>query len=328
MFPAEAFGAIADSDGIERLSISLPDASITFDPAALAAIGTYDGDITLTAAMLDPSSLTDEQVELIGNRPVLDLTLIVGGETVSDFGTGKAEVKVPYPLGAGENPNAVVVWYLNEEGVLEPVSGRYDAASACVVFTVDHFSQYVLGILPFEDVSREKWYFDSVSFAYANKLFSGVEETVFAPDAAMTRAMLVTVLWRFEGKSAAEDSVFTDVKDGEWYTAAVAWAAEHDIVSGYGNGLFGTDDAITREQMALILKNYAAYKGMDVSASNDLGGFTDCESISSWAKAAMQWANAKGYVNGTGGGMLEPKGLASRCQVAAILQRFIQDDAR
>ncbi len=259
----------------------------------------------------------------MGDRQVIDLTLKVGSKTVSDFGTGTAVVRVPYSLGAGEAPNAVVVWYLNDDGVLEPVTGRYDAESACVVFTVDHFSQYVLGILPFEDVSRGKWYFDSVSFAYANKLFSGVGETVFAPDAVMTRAMLVTVLWRLEGKPAAGNSAFTDVKEGEWYTDAVAWAAEQNIVSGYGSGLFGTDDAITREQMALILKNYAAYKGMDVSASNDLGGFTDCESISSWAKAAMQWANAKGYVNGTGGGMLEPKGLASRCKVAAILHRFI-----
>jgi hypothetical protein len=273
--------------------------------------------------MVEKGTLTEEQQALVGDRQVIDLTLKVGSKTVSDFGTGTAVVRVPYSLGAGEAPNAVVVWYLNDDGVLEPVTGRYDAESACVVFTVDHFSQYVLGILPFEDVSRGKWYFDSVSFAYANKLFSGVGETVFAPDAVMTRAMLVTVLWRLEGKPAAGNSAFTDVKEGEWYTDAVAWAAEQNIVSGYGSGLFGTDDAITREQMALILKNYAAYKGMDVSASNDLGGFTDCESISSWAKAAMQWANAKGYVNGTGGGMLEPKGLASRCKVAAILHRFI-----
>lgn len=326
-FPADAFDAIAGVGGIEGLSISLPEAALTFDTAAIAAIGAHAGDITLTAAMLDPDSLTDEQEELVGDRPVLDLTLTAGGETVSDFGTGKVEIKVPYSLGAGEDPNAVVVWYLNDDGVLEPVTGRYDATSACVVFTVDHFSQYVLGILPFEDVSREEWYFGSVSFTYANKLFSGVEETVFAPDADMTRAMLVTVLWRFEGKPAARDSAFTDVKEGEWYTAAVDWAAELGIVSGYGNGLFGTGDAITREQMALILKNYAAYKGIDVSASNDLGGFADGGSISSWAKAAMQWAKAQGYINGTGGGMLEPKGLASRCQVAAILQRFILDDA-
>ncbi len=326
-FSADAFGAIAGADGIGKLSISLPEASLTFDSSALAAIGSYDGDITISAAMADPDSLTDEQAALVGGRPVLDLMLTAGGQTVSEFGTGTVEVKVPYSLGAGEDPNAVVIWYLNDDGVLEPVTGRYDAASAGVVFTVDHFSKYVVGLLPFKDVGREKWYFNSVSFAYANKLFSGIEDTVFAPDAAMTRAMLVTVLWRFEGKPTAGASAFTDVKDGEWYTTAVAWAAEKGIVSGYGNGLFGTGDAITREQMALLLKNYAAYKGIDVSATNDLGGFADGGSISSWAKAAMQWANAKGYVNGADG-KLEPKGIATRSQVAAILQRFILDDAK
>lgn len=326
-FPAEAFGAIAGAAGMEGLSISLPDASVTFDPAAITAIGAHAGDITLTAAMLDPDSLTDEHKALIGDRPLLDLTLTASSETISDFGIGTAEVKVPYSLGVGEDPNAVVVWYLNDDGVLEPVTGRYDTESACVVFTVGHFSQYVLGILPFDDVSREKWYFESVSFAYANKLFSGVEETVFASDVAMTRSMLVTVLWRFEGEPAAGNSVFTDVAEDEWYTTAVAWAAEHNIVRGYGNGLFGTGDAITREQMALILINYASYKDIDISASEDLGNFADNGSISSWARAAMQWANAEGYINGTGSDMLDPKGLASRCQVAAILQRFITDDA-
>jgi hypothetical protein len=325
--PATAFDAISGASGMEGLSIALPEASVTFDPAAIAAIGAASGDITLTAAMLEPNSLTEEQKALVGDRPVLDLTLTAGNETISDFGTGTAEIKIPYSLGAGEDPNSVVVWYLRDDGILESVTGRYDAEAACVVFSTDHFSQFVLGIMPFGDVSREKWYFDSVSFAYANKLFSGVEETVFAPDADMTRAMLVTVLWRFEGKPAAGNSAFTDVAENEWYTTAVAWAAKHNIVSGYGNGLFGTSDAITREQMALILKNYAAYKDFDVSASEDLGDFADNGSISSWAKAAMQWAKAEGYINGTGNGLLEPKGIATRCQVAAILQRFITNCA-
>ncbi|NLO48264.1 MAG: S-layer homology domain-containing protein [Clostridiales bacterium] len=323
--PAGVVEAISGASGVGGLSISLPEADITFDSAAIAAFGSTGTDITLTAVMLDSNLLTAEQKDLVGDKPVLDLTLTADGKPISDFGTGTAEIKVPYMIGIGEDPDSVVVWYLSDSGILEPITGRYDADTGCVVFTTDHFSKYVVGTMPFVDVSREKWYFDSVSFAYANRLFSGIGETVFDPDTSMTRAMLVTVLWRLEGEPTAVNSIFTDVEKDEWYTTAVAWASDHSIVSGYGNGLFGTGDAVTREQMALILKNYAEYKGYDVSASEDLSIFSDSGMISSWAKGAIQWANAEGYITGTGNGKLDPKGIALRCQVAAILQRFIMN---
>jgi hypothetical protein len=111
----------------------------------------------------------------------------------------------------------------------------------------------------------------------------------------MTRSMLVTVLWRMEGEpTVKKTSEFSDVKSGQWYETAVAWAAEKGIVSGYGNGCFGNNDPITREQMAVILMGYARLKGYDVSAGTDLNQFTDSASISSWAKTAMQWANSGG----------------------------------
>ncbi len=325
--PAQTFGAISGAGGVNELFISLPEASITFDTAAITAIGATSGDVTLTAELLDPDSLSAEQQALIGGRPVLDLTLTAGSQILSDFGAGSVEVAVPYTLDPGEDPDSVVVWYLSDKGILESVTGQYDSLHQCVVFTTDHFSKYVIGTMPFGDVSREKWYFDSVSFAYANGLFSGIEKTIFGPDASMTRAMLVTVLWRLSGEPAAGSSTFRDVADGDWYSKAVAWASGNNIVSGYGDGLFGAKDTITREQMALILKNYAAYKGYDNSATANLNLFTDSGKISSWAKAAMQWANAEGYLTGTGSGVLNPKGNATRSQVAAILERFIMNRA-
>ena len=236
---------------------------------------------------------------------------------------------MPYTLKPGEDPDTVVVWYLNDKNILECVTGQYHAATKTVTFRTQHFSKYVIGQVPFRDVNRTAWYFDSVSFAFANGLFDGTDASTFTPDAPMTRAMLVAVLWRMEGEPTAQkESNFSDVTAGLWYEKAVAWAAENGIVSGYGNGRFGSNDPITREQMAVILMSYAKFKGYDVSATTDLTKFTDSTRISSWATAAMQWANARGLVSGTGTNTLAPKGDATRAQVAAILMRFVENIAQ
>ena len=112
---------------------------------------------------------------------------------------------------------------------------------------------------------------------------------------------------------------------GQWYTDAVNWAAANDIVAGYGNGLFGPNDTVTREQMAVILYRYAQYKGYDTSASNSLNGYTDVGGVSSWALTAMQWANAEGLINGTSGTTLSPTNGATRAEVAQILMRFCEN---
>jgi len=328
--PADVFGVLTGAEKISGLSIALPNANLTFDQAALAAIGAAgSSDVTLKADTVDAKTLTDEQKNLVGDRPVLDLTLTVGDKQISDFGTGTAQVNVPYTLRSGENPEAVVVWYLNDKNILEAVTGQYDAATGTVHFQTDHFSKYVIGQLPFRDVGRDAWYFNNVSFAFANGLFSGTSETEFAPETSMTRSMLVTVLWRMEGEPTAKKaSKFRDVTSGQWYEKAVDWAAEHGIVSGYGDGFFGSDDPITREQMAVILMSYAKLKGYDVSAAADLKMFTDSKSISAWAKAAMQWANAGSLISGIGASTLAPQGAATRAQVAAILMRFVENIAQ
>lgn len=155
---------------------------------------------------------------------------------------------------------------------------------------------------------------------------AGTSSTTFSPDATTTRGMIVTILYRLEGTPAVSSaSGFTDVADGQYYTNAVAWAAANNIVGGYGNGLFGPNDTITREQMAAILYRYAQYKGYDVTASTDLSGYSDAAQVSSYALAALQWANAEGLVNGTSDTTLTPGGSATRAQVAVILMRFCEN---
>jgi hypothetical protein len=176
----------------------------------------------------------------------------------------------------------------------------------------------------FSDVAEGAWYYDAVRFVVSLGLFEGTGGGKFSPEAAMTRAMLVTVLYRLAGSPAVSgDNPFTDVKNGQWYTDAVVWANQNGIVTGYGGGLFGTNDNITREQLAAILYRYAEYKDYDVSAAADLAAYSDAGSVSSWAEAAMRWANAEGLITGVTATALSPSGNATRAQVAMILMRFV-----
>ena len=180
--------------------------------------------------------------------------------------------------------------------------------------------------LPFLDVPAGAWYESAVRYVYEKHMMSGTGEAMFSPAAATTRGMIVTILYRLEGSPAVSDSpAFNDVPDGQWYSSAVAWAAANDIVGGYGDGLFGPNDTITREQMAAILYRYAQYKGYDVTAAADLSGYSDAGSVSAWAQAAMQWANGAGLITGNSATTLNPLGSATRAEVAAILMRFCED---
>ena len=179
-------------------------------------------------------------------------------------------------------------------------------------------------VLPFGDVSKSDWFYDYVKYVYKNKLFTGTSAMTFSPNVSMTRGMLATVLWRMEGEPKAKTSgEFTDLAQ-DWYKEAVAWAAEQGIVNGYGSGLFGPEDSITREQMAAMLYRYASKKGHDVSAKADLGSYADRNLISDWAMDAMKWANAQGLITGRSASELVPAGTATRAEVAALLNRFLE----
>ncbi len=143
----------------------------------------------------------------------------------------------------------------------------------------------------------------------------------------MTRAMLVTVLWRMEGEPAAAGSPFSDVKPDAYFAEAAAWAAENKIAEGYGDGKFGPNDPVTRQQLAAILWRYAGYKGYDLTAAADLSGFADGQAAAPYALPALRWACGEGLLRGSGGRLL-PEGPASRAQAAAILHRFCELTAK
>jgi hypothetical protein len=183
----------------------------------------------------------------------------------------------------------------------------------------------IVASIPFADVSESDWFYDSVAYVYTKSLFTGTSATTFSPNAPMTRAMLVTVLHRLAGEPAATgDTTFGDVPAGRWFTEAVAWASESGIVAGYGASVFGTNDAVTREQIAVLLCRYAEKAGHDVSAAADISAYTDAGAVSEWARDAVSRANAAGLLTGRGANTLAPADNATRAEVAAILHRFVE----
>ena len=179
--------------------------------------------------------------------------------------------------------------------------------------------------LPFTDVSTSDWFYDDVAFVYENGLFSGTDSRSFSPNASMTRAMLVTVLYRLEGEPTLTGrSSFTDVRSGAYYEKAVIWAAANGIVTGTDSTSFSPAAKVTREQLAAILYRYAQYRKLDTDASAKLNSFTDADSVSAYASEALGWAVSEGLINGASGKLM-PKGDATRAQVAAILHRFVKN---
>ena len=172
---------------------------------------------------------------------------------------------------------------------------------------------------PYSDVADDDWFYEAVQFVTKNGLMIGTAADRFSPGINMTRVMIVTVLYRLEGKPATTGNIpFSDVKGGQWCSDAILWASQNDIVNGYGNGKFGPDDPITREQAVVILCRYAKFKGLDVSASVDLSGFVDASTISDWALDAMKWAVAVSIIEGRPSNKTAPKATSTRAEVLLL----------
>ncbi len=182
-------------------------------------------------------------------------------------------------------------------------------------------SALAAGNLPFTDVKATDWFYDAVKYVYQEDLMNGTGDAVFSPNGTTTRGMIVTILHRIEGLPLASGLEFSDVTDNQYYTDAVKWASENGIVGGYGNGKFGPNDAITRQQLATILFRYADFSGKNTILRESLGTFKDAGRVADYAVDAMQWAVAEDLIKGSDG-YLSPNGFATRAQVATILERF------
>ena len=178
---------------------------------------------------------------------------------------------------------------------------------------------------PFTDVKESDWFYEDVKYANENGLFAGTTQTTFSPDEAITRGMLVTVLWRMEQQPVVNYlTTFADVEPEAYYSEAVRWAASEKIVLGYSESVFAPDKQISREEIAAIMNRYADYKGTDTGVSGDLTRFADQAQIADWARENVAWAVGYGLLSGKDNNLLDPQGHTTRAETAAILNRFLK----
>ena len=308
--------------GAAALQVKFRSGTVTLDARALAALDLHK-DVAVSLA--SGASLNAAQQRALGSQAatatLANASVIVDGAAES-YPAGSVRASIPVRAA-----DALTAWSLAEDGAISAVGGAWDAQQQTYTFDVVS-GVTAIARFPFTDVVAGTWYYGAAAYAYNNGLFAGMTPTTFAPNATMTRAMLVSVLWRLAGEPAPKaPNTFVDVPDGAWYTDAVTWAAENGVVSGIGGSRFDPSGFVTREQTAEILYNYAHSKGYDVSARADLTAFPDAGSVSGWAEEALSWANAAGLINGTvrdGQTILDPQGSASRAQVAMILMNYVE----
>lgn len=237
---------------------------------------------------------------------------------------GEVVTIVPQPE-SGHVVEAVTVTDADGEALvvtaLEDGTYQFTQPRGTVTISVT-FAKKPVEPLPFVDVAAEDWYGDVVSAVYARGLMTGTAEDTFAPELAATRGMVVSILHRLAGSPTVSAEVFEDVTADDWYGQAVAWAASEGIASGTSAETFSPNAAVTREQLAALLCNFAAQQGMDTTARSDLSNFDDAATVSDWAQDAVSWAHAEGLIAGISATTLSPQGEATRAQLAAMLVRF------
>lgn len=316
---------VSDADDV-GLTIEMPAGDITLSDEALDALVEEAGtnvSITLDVSNDTTSLAAAQQESLAGlaTGATIDVSVTSNGKEITSFGGGSVTLSVPFTSPAANRPaNKFGVYYAAPNGGLTRQPTSY--AGGKLTFTTTHFSDYVAVFEPFADVTADLWYAQYALYASDNGIMNGTDKG-FEGDLNLTRAMMVTTLYRIKGASAGSAAAFSDVASGQWFTDAVNWAAANGVASGVGDGKFAPNADMTREQMAQFLYNYAKANGKDVSKTGDVSQFADASSVSGWAKEAMAWAVGEGYINGMDG-KLNPQGTATRAQVATVLTRFAQ----
>ena len=289
------------------------------------------GDLILK---MKKTAVTSQEVETaIGNRPVYDITLWEvknGKETAVNLSGKTVSIAIPYTPAKNEKPGNLYAVYVDENGNVQWISkSSYNMDQKAVIFVAEHFSIYGIGyknqIPAFTDVNNH-WAKDNMLFVVSRGLLSGTSATTFSPNIGMTRGMFVTALGRLAGVDPTDyqASMFTDVKEDAYYAPYVNWAAKTGVVSGTTDTTFAPDTNINREQMAVIMKNYATKLGYTIPKTLEVVNFADSAGISSWAKEAVKSMQQAGILAGKTNNCFDPAGTATRAEVATVLRRFVE----
>ena len=305
--------------------------SVSIPNDALDAIAQQAGGntVAITVEAKDVADLKEQvSASQLEGATVVEVTVTSGKTEITTFGGKPLTITIPVnsaQFTAGEIYKVLVI---SADGSRETVFGACAKQNEklSVQVKIAHLGTFVVTTqkaMPFTDVSGH-WAAEAIAWAYENGLMNGTGETTFAPNATLNRAMLATILYRLAGEPAVEGEgvPFNDVALDAWYTDAVIWANENGIVTGYGNGLFGSNDSITREQLAVMLYRYAKFMKYDTAESGDLSAFADAGDTSGWAAEALSWAYAEGIITGRTTTTIAPQGTATRAEVATILMRF------
>lgn len=272
---------------------------------------------------LNTSTIPVDVINLVtGEKGAVQMTLAHDGE----FGF---TLTLTAPVGTENKGLWANLYHYNttKKQMLFETSAQVDA-SGNVALKFTHASEYAIVLdessheLPFTDTAKGAWYQGAVEYVYRNGIMTGTSGTTFEPNAPLSRAMVAQILYNLEGQPAVEgESTFTDAST-HWAVDAITWAQETGVVNGYEDNTFRPNRAVTREELAQMLYNYAKVKGYDLTASGDLTAFPDVSKVSSWAKEAMAWANGNELINGHDDGTLQPGGDSTRAQAASILMSF------
>lgn len=271
--------------------------------------GTGTGTMTFTTTSKDEDGTVGTRT--FRNVPVTPSTLI----RVVQSGTARDAVTLEIYANGGDTVTSV--WYADSD-TPSVSSANSDLTEWYLSDTSEPTDN-----LPFTDVASTDWFYSAVQYVYENSIMNGTSATTFVPNGTVERSQVVQMLYNLEGQpTVTGNSGFSDIKSGDWYSKAVIWAERTGVVDGYENNTFRPGKAVSREEFAQMLYNYAVYKGYDLSAAANLARFPDGKNVSAWAEKAMCWANGNELINGHDDGRLDPGGTAIRAQAASILMRF------
>ena len=327
--PAEGLESFADSEA-QSLTISSGVGSVTISPEAAASMADQAQSDTVTVTISEVTqpekALNERQLAAVGDAPVYDLCVTSNGKYISQFDGGLITVSLPYTLKAGEDPNGVVVYYVDDLGNLQRVLAMYDVKTQSIIFTTNHFSFYMAryesnaaAAARFTDVPFDAYYQSAVGWAVSHGVTSGVTETTFAPSNHCTRAQAVTFLWRAAGSPAPKSTVnpFVDMKPGAYYYDAVLWAVENGITKGTTDTTFSPNATCSRAQIVTFL-----WRSQKSPAAGTVNPFTDV-AAGTYYNNAVLWAVEDGITGGTTATTFSPNNNCTRAQIVTFLYRNV-----
>lgn len=311
-----------------NLKVKTKDGVVAVDKDALTALKVKSTDaVKISVQQIMKSDDAKVQEVINAGRPVFNASILVNGTEIHKP-AGKNTVSFTY--NKLKNFKKPILKHYKSDGSIEYLNATISGNTISYTgkLTLSNFAivEADEATVLFADVPMSHWAYNEISYVKNAGIFNGTSDTTFSPKATMTRGMLVAVLYRIEKEpKVSAKNIFTDVADGKYYTNAVIWAKENDIVDGYNATTFGSGNSITRQQLATLLYRYAQYKGYDITSTTDLKEYKDIDSISGWAMTSIKWANAEGLIKGRTATTIAPKETATRAEVATIMMRFMQN---